>query len=78
MNNRLRQEIIDLNTGIKYLNESMAAKAIGKSRYLIHKSLMTQKICKGVAFAYYCYGMDYQTLLKIYVEDVRKNKRRTN
>ena len=46
---RRRCEIIDLNTGLRYLNESVASESVNVSRYLIHKSITERKICKGVS-----------------------------
>lgn len=71
---RLRSEIIDLNTGQKFLNETQAAEATGKSRYLIHKSIEKQKICKGVAFASYYYGIDIEFMKNMYNVDIRKKR----
>ena len=71
---RLRSEIIDLNTGQKYLNESEASEATGVSRYLIHKSIEKHKICKGVAFASYYYGIDIELMRNMYNVDVRKKR----
>jgi hypothetical protein len=74
MKRRLRNEIIDLNTGQRYSNESEAAEQIGISRYLIHKSLRYRKICKGCAFAYYSYGMDIDFMRSLYIDDIRKKR----
>lgn len=71
---RLRSEIIDLNTGQKYHNETEAAEATGVSRYLIHKSIEKHKICKGVAFAAYYYGIDIEFMKNMYNVDVRKKR----
>lgn len=71
---RLRSEIIDLNTGQKYLNESEASEATGVSRYLIHKSIVRHKICKGVAFASYYYGIDIELMKNMYNIDIRKKR----
>jgi predicted transcriptional regulator len=73
---RRRCEIIDLNTGLRYLNESVASESVKTSRYLIHKSITERKICKGVAFAQYYYGMDIETTLSMYSNDVRKNAKK--
>lgn len=71
----MRSEIIDLNTGTKYLNESEAASSLNVSRYLIHKSIATRKICKGgIMFALYSYGMDIDFVRSLYVEDIRKKR----
>ena len=76
MKRRLRSEIIDRNTGQKYLNESEAAEATGFSRYLIHKSIENHKICKGgkIAFAAYYYGIDIDMIKNMYYTDVRKKR----
>lgn len=70
----IRSEIIDLNTGQKYLNELEASEATGYSRYLIHKSIEKRKICKGVAFASYYYGIDLDFMKSLYVDDIRKKR----
>jgi hypothetical protein len=73
---RRRCEIIDLHTGLRYLNESVASESVKTSRYLIHKSITERKICKGVAFAQYYYGMDINITLSMYSIDVRKNAKK--
>ena len=73
---RRRCEIIDLNTGLRYLNESVASESVKVSRYIIHKSIEQRKICKGIAFAQYYYGMDIVTTLSMYSTDVRKNAKK--
>ncbi|MCF0125601.1 MAG: hypothetical protein HUJ68_07585 [Clostridia bacterium] len=73
---RRRCEIIDLNTGLRYLNESIASESIKVSRYIIHKSISQHKVCKGVAFAQYSYGMNIETTLALYSEDKRKNAKK--
>lgn len=70
---RLRSEIIDLVSGMKFLNESDAAEATGISRYYVHKSIATRQFCKGYAFALYSYGMDIAFMRSLYKEDKRKN-----
>lgn len=74
MKRRMRSEIIDLNTGIKYLNESEAASSLNVSRYIIHKSITTRKICKGVMFAPFSYGMDIEFVKSLYSVDIRKKR----
>lgn len=71
---RFRNEIIDLSTGKTYINESSAEKDTGFSRYLIHKSLSINKICKGAIFAYYSYGMDVELVKNLYTVDERKRR----
>ena len=71
---RFRNEIIDLSTGKTYINESSAERDTGFSRYLIHKSLSKNKICKGVMFAYYYYGIDIEMMKNLYTIDERKRR----
>lgn len=73
-NRRLRCEIIDLNTGLKYLNESMAASSLKTTRYIVHKSLTQKKIVRGFAFAYFSYGMELSLVKSLYTEDIRKKR----
>lgn len=73
-NRRLRCEIIDLNTGLKYLNESMAASSLETTRYIVHKSLTQKKIVRGFAFAYFSYGMELSLVKSLYTEDIRKKR----
>lgn len=72
---RLRSEIVDLFTGLKYMNESDAASATGISRYYVHKSIQERKICRGHAFSLYSYGMDISLLREIYTQDSRKKRK---
>lgn len=72
---RLRSEIVDLFTGLRYLNESAAAEATGLSRYFVHKSIVKHKLYDGHAFSLYSYGMDISLLREIYTKDSRKNKK---
>ena len=67
--NRLRQQIIDLNTGKVYLNRSMIEKDIGISRYHIDKSLKENIPIKDQMFAYYSYGMNIDDVIKIYMQN---------
>ena len=63
---RKRREIVDLNTGKMYINESLAEKDVNVSRYYIHKSLTNHNIFKGQMFAYYSYGMNIEDIKKQY------------
>lgn len=72
---RLRSEIIDLFTGIRYMNESDAASSVEISRYYVHKSIKMRRICKGHAFSLYSYGMDISLLKEIYLNDTRKKRK---
>jgi hypothetical protein len=65
-NERRRQEIIDLDTGKKYLNESSVAEDLNLSRYFVHKSLTQRIACKGKMFAYYTIGINIEDLKKLY------------
>jgi hypothetical protein len=66
--NRMRQQIVDLNTGKIYINESMAEKQSGISRYYIHKSLIERIPIGENMFAYYSYGMNVDQLKEIYMQ----------
>jgi hypothetical protein len=67
--NRMRQQIIDLNSGKVYMNESMAESDLGVSRYFIRKSLKEQIPVGGsYMFAYYSYGMDIEDLKTFYMQ----------
>jgi hypothetical protein len=64
--NRIRQQIIDLDTKKVYLNETQAEKELNISRYYIHKSLEKRIIVMNKKFAYYSYGMDVENLKDFY------------
>jgi len=65
----MRNQIIDLNTGKTYLNESMAEKDIGVSRYFIHKSLTDKIPVREQMFAYYSYGMNVNDMKEFYMQN---------
>lgn len=71
--NRIRQQIIDLDTKKIYLNESDAEKDIGISRYYIHKSLKDRTIVMNKKFAFYSYGMDVDNLKDFYERNLESN-----
>ena len=71
---RFRKEIINLSTGKTYINESAAEQDTGFSRYLIHKSISTMKICKNACFAYYFFGLDIEYMKSLYRNDERKRR----
>jgi hypothetical protein len=63
---RIRQQIIDLDTKKVYLNETEAEKDLGLSRYYIHKSLKKRIMVMNKKFAFYSYGMDVDNLKDFY------------
>lgn len=65
-NKRRRQEIIDLDTGKRYINESSVAEDLNLSRYYVHKSLTKKIACKNKMFAYYTAGISIEDLKKLY------------
>jgi hypothetical protein len=70
--NRLRKEIIDLDTEKIYKNELMASKDTGISRYYIHKSIENNIPTINHQFALYFYGMNVQNLKNQYKENLRR------
>jgi len=75
--NRIRNQIIDLSTGIKYINESVAESNLGISRYFIRKSLKEEVPVKNdLMFAYYSYGMDIDNMIETYKQNynMKRNK----
>jgi len=76
--NRRRKQIIDLNTGKTYINETMAEKDTGVSRYYIHKSLVNQVPVRDQMFAYYSYGMVADDLKQLYVQNYHNKINRSN
>jgi len=79
MKNRRRNEIIDLNTGERYINESFVEKTLSVSRYYIHKSLKEQIPVKGDnMFAYYYYGINIEEIKNIYMANYTNKITRSN
>jgi hypothetical protein len=72
--NRIRQQIIDLDTRKIYLNELMAEKETAISRYYIHKSLTQRVPVREKMFAYYSYGMDVENLKNFYISNYKEKK----
>jgi hypothetical protein len=81
--NRRRTEIICLNTGERFINESFAEKILDISRYYIRKSLKEHVPVKGdKMFAHYYYGMNIEEVKNIYMQNytnqiIRSNKWKT-
>jgi len=76
--NRLRHQIIDLNTLKVYMNESMIEKELGISRYYVRKSLKEYIPVKGnKMFSYYSYGMDIDYIKNVYEENLDNKIKRS-
>ena len=70
MHRRRRNEIIELTSGERYLNESLAESKLNISRYYIRKSLKEQIPTKNdYMFSYYHYGMDVDRLKETYLQN---------